>query len=108
MTSGWSMKLMKACDKYDLAVADVPEADGFQVPQISPMDPEGIPDLLTWDYSTGFRGGWLPRRTQVPRLIPYMWHGKRLAMRQLRHRSREAAPFSAPFSAVSSTEGGKR
>ena len=39
------MKLMKACDKYDLAVADVPEADGFQVPQISPMDPEGIPDL---------------------------------------------------------------
>jgi hypothetical protein len=41
------MKLMKACDKYDLAVADVTEADGFQVLQISPTDPEGIPDLLT-------------------------------------------------------------
>jgi len=51
---------VRASRDYDLALADVPSAEGFQVLQISRADPEGIPDLLTWDYSTGLRGGWLP------------------------------------------------
>jgi hypothetical protein len=78
---GWIYKLgnVRSSDRYDLAIAEVPDAVGFQVLQICQTDPQGIPELLMWDYSTGYRGGWLPDGTEGLRLIPYMWHGTWLA-----------------------------
>lgn len=63
---GWIYKIgnVRSSDRYDLAVAEVPDATGFQVLTISQTDPHGIPELLTWDYSTGYRGGWLPDGTE--------------------------------------------
>src|SRR5260370_31133500 len=54
---GWIFKVanIRASDKYDLAIGDVPGAQGFQVLQVSPQDPQGVPDLLTYDYSVGYR-----------------------------------------------------
>jgi hypothetical protein len=61
---------------HDLAVADVPRAEGFQALRIADVDPEGSPEFFVWDYSTGIRQGWLPDGSQGTRLIPYGWHGR--------------------------------
>jgi len=70
---------VQASSDYDLAVAEVPQATGFQILNIATQDPEGIPILLTYDYSTGLRGGWRPDGSQGRRLIPYVWRGTWLA-----------------------------
>lgn len=62
---------VRASDTHDLAVADVPEAEGFQALPIAAVAPEGSPKFFTWDYSSGIRQGWLPFR-----IIPYGWHGR--------------------------------
>ena len=73
------IKNVRASRNYDLAVAEVPQATGFQTLNIAAQDPDGMPTLLTYDYSSGLRGGWRPDGTQGRRFIPYVWRGTWLA-----------------------------
>lgn len=78
---GWLYRIenVRVSQDYDLAIADVPDADQFQAVGISVADPEGMPELWTHDYSTGPRSGWLPDGSQGLRLVPYTWQGVWLA-----------------------------